>query len=125
VALLRSRGTIDATDPHAPIGTTFSFTLNAPARVSFAFTRRTPGRRVNGACVTATALDQTRPRCVRTTTQGSLKFAAMPGRNEHRFTGVVPLTRALRTGTYSVTMTATNTAGDTKKPATLRFAIVH
>ncbi|MDP9255485.1 MAG: PKD domain-containing protein, partial [Actinomycetota bacterium] len=113
------------THPNAPIGTTFSFTLNAPAQVSFAFTMQTPGRRVKGACVTATAINQARPRCSRTTRQGSLSFAAKPGRNEHRFTGAIPLTKGLRPGTYTVTITATNTTGHTKKPTTLHFTIVH
>lgn len=113
-----------ATDPSAPIGTTFSFTLNAPAQVSFAFAMRTPGRIVKGVCVTVAATLETAPRCNRTTTQGSLSFVAKPGRNEHRFTGALPRTKPLRPGSYTLTMTATNTIGDTKKPAGLHFTIL-
>jgi hypothetical protein len=84
-----------------PIGTTFTFTLSASARVTLTFSVR--GKR--------------RP-------LGTLTFAGRKGRNRVKFAGHLGKHRRLKPGSYTVTITAAGASGKPSKPAKLSFKIV-
>jgi N-acetylneuraminic acid mutarotase len=106
------------------IGTKFSFTLNQQAKVTFAFTQRVGGRRVNGRCAPQTQANRHKRACRRTVTRGTLSFAGHNGRNRVSFQGRLSRTRKLRTGSYTLAITATNAAGQRSSPSRLTFTIV-
>jgi hypothetical protein len=105
-----------------PVGTTFRFKLNGAARVRFAFTQTRPGRTVRGRCVAQTAKNRLNRRCLRTVTAGSFSVSAGVGAYSVRFQGRSSGSRELRPGTYTLLITASNTAGSTT--TRLRFTIV-
>jgi hypothetical protein len=104
---------------HTPIGTTFRFTLNQPARMRFAFTQALPGRRVGGRCVAPTSKNRRRPACTRTVTRGTLTFAGHGGLNKVVFQGRVSRSKTLKPGRYTLIITATDAAS---QHATARLA---
>jgi hypothetical protein len=106
------------------VGTTFSFTLNAKARVSFAFTQRLAGRKVKRKCLAPTDKNRHRPACRRTVTRGTLSFAGRNGRNVVSFQGRLSRSKKLKPGLYSLVITATNTVGRRSAPRSLSFTIV-
>ncbi|HME05215.1 MAG TPA: choice-of-anchor Q domain-containing protein [Solirubrobacteraceae bacterium] len=107
-----------------PLGTTFSFTLNEQAIVSFAFTQRVSGRKVNGKCVAQTKKNHRRHVCKRTMTQGRLSFAGHVLKNKVSFLGRISHSKKLPPGTYTLVITATNTAGQRSAPKQLSFTIL-
>lgn len=86
-------------DGALPVGTTFSFALNEPAAVTLSFVLR--GSRA-----------------------GSLSFPAHPGTNRVAFDGWLSSMQRLRQGRYTLTITATDTAGRGATPQSLGFTIV-
>jgi hypothetical protein len=82
-----------------PVGTTFSFRLDQPARVVLRFTRR--GTRT-----------------------GSLTRSAHAGLNRIAFAGRLSRIRKLAPGGYTMRITATNATGQSVTSRTLRFSIV-
>jgi hypothetical protein len=86
-----------------PIGTTFSFRLDQPARVTLAFTHRVRGR---------------------TKAAGALALDAHVGSNKVRFQGRVSRTKRLAPGRYALQITATNSAGRSASSRRLSFSIV-
>jgi streptogramin lyase len=80
-----------------PVGTTFTLTLDQPARLVFAF----KGRK-----------------------RGSLRLRGHAGVNKVRFAGRLSKKKRLKPGAYKLTITATNAAGQRSKPAHLKFKIV-
>jgi len=107
-----------------PLGTSFSFLLNEQANVSFAFTRKVGGRRVNGMCAAQTKKNRRKHACKRTVTSGLLSFAGHSGKNTVSFQGRISHAKKLRPGTYTLVITATNSAGQHSAPAQLSFTIV-
>ena len=107
-----------------PIGTTFSFNLNESARVSFAFTQPASGRKVGTRCVTPNRQNKKKPRCTRKLTRGTLSFTAHVGSNKVRFQGRIARSKKLKPGRYTLTMIATNAAGQRSLPHSLSFTIV-
>ena len=107
-----------------PVGTTFSFVLNEKAKVSFRFTQSARGRRVGHRCVAQTKGNRHRRSCTRTLTAGLLAFAGHVGTNRVAFQGRVSRTKKLRTGRYTLIITATDTAGRRSAPVSLSFTIV-
>jgi hypothetical protein len=83
----------------APRGTTFRYTLSEPGRVTFGFERRA-GRRV-----------------------GSFTLAVRAGANATRFAGFVS-GRALRPGSYRVTLTAVGVSGRASAAHRLRLRVI-
>jgi hypothetical protein len=118
----------DHTPGQPAVGTTFSFTLNQPATVRLAFTQRASGRvvSVNGhrECVAQTKHNGQRRSCVRTVTAAGLSLKAPSGADNIGFAGRVTHTHKLTPGSYTVTITATNAAGASSPPMSLRFTIV-
>lgn len=106
-----------------PIGTTFSFGLDQPARVTFTFTRSVRGRRVGKRCVAQTSKNQHKRRCTRTVIAGTLGFSGHAGRNKVRFQGLLSKHKKLKPGsTYTLLVTAT-ASGKRSRTGTLRFTI--
>jgi hypothetical protein len=108
----------------AHVGTIFSFTLNEPAQVSFDFTRQVTGRSVGHACVPATPKNERRRHCMRTVAEGSLGFTGHAGADRVQFAGVIASSRKLPLGLHTVSIRATNPAGQHSSSSSLRFTIV-
>jgi FG-GAP repeat len=87
----------------APIGTTFSFSLNKEATVIFSFNRRVGGRTVRA---------------------GRLTFNGHEGTNKVAFQGRVSPKKKLRPGRYTLVITATAPDGARSAPRSLSFTIV-
>jgi hypothetical protein len=107
-----------------PIGTTFTFTLNEQAHVTLAFTQRLPGRKVNGKCVSQTKRNRRKGACTRTVTRGALSFTGHSGTNNVSFQGGISHSKKLAPGTYTLVITATNSAGQHSTAGPLSFTIV-
>jgi hypothetical protein len=107
-----------------PVGTTFSFALNQPARVTFAFTQRARGRKVKGRCVAQTRRNRRRSSCRRTVTRGTFSFAAHTGSNIVVFQGRLSRARRLLPGAYTLLITAVGGAGQRSATSRLAFTIV-
>ena len=88
-----------------PVGTTFTFSLNAPAAVRFDFTQRA-GRTVNRRIA------------------GRLSFSAHTGRNKVHFEGRISQKQKLKPGRYTLVVTASDSAGNKSNAAGASFTIV-
>ena len=86
----------------APIGTTFYFTLNEPARVRLAFTQLRQGHVV---------------------TRGALSFTSHSGKHQLSFAGRISHSKKLKPGDYTVLITA-NKFGKRSHTHALSFTIV-
>jgi len=89
----------------APIGTTFSFSLNEPATVTFGFARRVSGHK-------------------RSVAAGRLTFTGHTGTNRVAFQGRISPRKALVPGRYTLAITAINSAGARSAPRSLSFTVV-
>ena len=107
----------------APVGTTFSFTLNVASSVSLAFKQQRPGRRVGGSCVATSRKNRGKPKCTRTVTPGTLRFGGHAGVNRVAFQGRLSAKTKLKPGPYTLVITATSSAGQRSAAATLKFTI--
>jgi hypothetical protein len=107
-----------------PVGTTFRFTVNQAARITFTFSQPLPGRKVHGKCVARTRANRARPACTRSAARGSLSFNAGAGAHSLSFQGRLSRTRRLKPGTYTVTITAVNSAGQRAAKTLKSFTIV-
>ena len=88
-----------------PVGTTFSFALNVPARVSLKFTKAVAGRKPL------------------TVVAGTMTFSAPAGSDKLHFEGSTSKRRKLAPGAYTLTMLAT-AHGKHSAARTIRFTIV-
>lgn len=96
--------------------TTFRFTLNEPAKIKLVFTRHEPGRRSGGRCVAEIGANRTRPKCTRNLSAGTLMRSEPAGSDK------LIIGKRLRAHTsYTVTITATDTAGSRSRTARLSF----
>jgi hypothetical protein len=107
------------------VGTTFAFVLNEPATVSFVFSQQTRGREVRGKCVAKTRANRHKPSCSRNVTRGTLSFAAHSGVNRVVFEGRISGSQRLPLGSYTLRITALNSAGQRSSSRTLSFSIVN
>jgi IPT/TIG domain len=108
----------------APVGTTFSFSLNEPASVNLTFTRSVPGRRVAGRCVAPGHRNAGRPRCKRTLLVGSFAVPGHVGVDKVRFQGLLSGTKTLKPGSYLVSVTAREAHGLKVVSRSLSFTII-
>lgn len=108
-----------------PVGTTFSFTLNKPARVTLTFKQTLTGRKVQGRCVMLTGSNRQRPPCEMSRTVSHLSLSGGMGSNHVAFHGQVSAggTKLLPIGHYMVLIKATDRAGRTSATARLGFSI--
>jgi hypothetical protein len=107
-----------------PRGTSFKFTLRAPAKVTIAITRPAAGVRVGRRCVATTAAHPVRGRrCMRAVKVGTLTRTHLHnGPNTIPFSGRIGR-RALRPGSYTATLSARNAKGRSKSIA-VTFSVV-
>jgi hypothetical protein len=106
------------------VGTTFRFTLNSAATVRFSFAQLLPGRRVNGKCLAQTVRNRRNKACPRSVPSGALSFSSGAGLHRLFFQGRLTRTRKLRPGTYALTITATDAAGQRATRTPRSFTIV-
>jgi hypothetical protein len=108
------------------VGTTFRFTLSEAATVRFEFAQLLPGRKLsNGRCVAQTAGNRRNKACTRSVPRGSISFNAGAGSHRLFFQGRLTRTNKLKPGTYTLTIVATNAAGQRATKGPLRsFTIV-
>jgi virginiamycin B lyase len=108
---------------HAPpVGTSFSFTLNAAAPVQFTFTRRAPGRVVKKRCVAPTRRNRHDRSCSRTVAVATWTTAGRTGVNTLPFSGRVGRSM-LKPGSYTVLIKAMSKSAHSATEQ-LRFTIV-
>jgi hypothetical protein len=92
---------------HRPsTGTTFSFTLNEPAKLELEFTHVGHGRRVHGACRVARHVNRLKHSCSLTRRVGMLLVAGHAGRNTLAFSGLLARKSKLPPGSYRLTVRA-------------------
>jgi hypothetical protein len=108
----------------APRGTSFTFTLRAPAKVTIAITRPAPGVRKGKRCVATSAARRAHGRrCTRAMKVGTLTRAnPQRGRNAIAFSGRIGR-RALKPGAYTATLSARNAKGRSE-PTDVTFSVV-
>jgi hypothetical protein len=106
-----------------PVGTTVSFSLDQAATVTLAFRHGAQGRRASGRCVAKTKGNAGKPPCARVVADGSLRVQAGAGADKLRFEGRISPRRKLRTGRYTVLVTATSTAGKPSPAPSRSFTI--
>jgi hypothetical protein len=94
-----------------PVGTTFKLTLDSAATLHLTFTQRVTGRRVKHKCVAQTHANRQDRACSRTLTKGAITLTGHAGVNRISFQGRLSHSRKLALGTYTVTITAANSAG--------------
>jgi FG-GAP repeat protein len=91
--------------PHAPLGTTFSFTLNAAAQVEFKFSRPISGRKLKGKCAKTNARNRHKPHCILGFSAWRIVKNANAGTNKLAFQGVVGREK-LAPGSYTLVIAA-------------------
>jgi hypothetical protein len=102
-----------------PVGTTFRFGLDRPARVRLAFTQILTGRLEDGRCVKGAG----RPRCFRGSAgRGTLEIGGSAGENAYRFQGTIH-GRMLPPGRYRLRLT-TLADGVASAAVSIGFTIV-
>jgi hypothetical protein len=108
-------------------GTTIRYTLSEAASVTLRIDRRLKGRRVKKGkkrvCIKPTRKNRKKRRCTRLKRAGTLTRKSKAGKNSVKFTGRIGR-RALKRGSYQLTMVATDAAGNKSKPKRLRFKVV-
>jgi hypothetical protein len=119
-----------AIDPNGPAetavsakahkGTTFHYTLSEAARVVFTIERPTAGRKSGKTCVKPTHKNRKKHKCTRYLLAGRFAVQSAAGPNSHHFSGKIG-PHKLKPGTYRVTLTATDAAGNAS--ALRRFTI--
>jgi sugar lactone lactonase YvrE len=103
-------------------GTTFRYSLSAPARVVFTIYRRLPGRRVGRACVPRTRANHLRGGCTRLGRAGRFARQSAAGRNAKPFSGRIGR-RHLAPASYRARLVA-GAGGSTSTPRLLSFRVV-
>jgi hypothetical protein len=103
-------------------GTTFRYSLSAPARVVFTIDRRLAGRRVGTRCVPVTRANRGREVCTHLRRAGRFARASVAGPNAKRFSGRIG-PRRLAPGWYRARLVA-GAAGVTSIPRLLTFHVV-
>jgi hypothetical protein len=106
-----------------PIGTTFSFSLDQQASVHLSFAHIVSGRRVSRRCVAQTGRNRHKPSCRLALPAGTLFLPGHPGTDKVAFQGRVSARKQLAPGHYTVTIAATNAAGQTSQSRTLSFTV--
>jgi uncharacterized repeat protein (TIGR01451 family) len=107
-----------------PVGTTISFKLSEPARTTLTFSQPKTGRKVGRRCKTLTRANRRKPRCTIPNVRGTLTFNGHAGTNRIRFQGRLSRSRKLKPGRYTLTITATDSAGNRSTPKATSFTIV-
>jgi hypothetical protein len=96
-------------------GSKISYKLSEPATISFKLERKSPGRKVGGKCVKQKPSNKKKKKCPRFKKVGA-KFSG-PGKQGAN-TAPLPNGKKLKPGTYRLTITATDAAGNTTTKTT-------
>jgi serine protease len=116
--------TAAATSKTHPKGTTIRFRLSEAAKATFAIARRTHGIKVGKSCVAPSKKHKRGKACTRYVKVGSLtRRSERVGADSLAFTGRLGH-KALHTGHYRLTLTATDSSGNVSKAKTASFTIV-
>jgi hypothetical protein len=100
-------------------GGKISYNLSEAATVKFKLEKKLPGRKVGRKCVKQTPQNKTKKRCPRFKKVGAeFTGPGAPGPNK----ATLPNGKKLKPGTYRLTMTATDAAGN-KATKTVRFTV--
>jgi hypothetical protein len=99
---------------------TISYSLSEVSTVSFQLAKKLPGRKVGGKCVAQTFKNKAKRRCARFKNVG-VAFAGGGAQGANQVT--LPNGRKLRPGSYRLTMTAVDVAGN-KTTKTTTFKVV-
>jgi alpha-tubulin suppressor-like RCC1 family protein len=108
----------------APVGTTFSFSLNQAATVGLAFTQPVSGRELKHKCVAPTRTNRRGAVCKLTAIRGRLSLVAHAGQDKLHFQGQTANHHKLKPGRYTLDITATNSAHQNSDKEALTFTIV-
>ncbi|HEY7629579.1 MAG TPA: hypothetical protein VH817_02700 [Thermoleophilaceae bacterium] len=108
----------------APKGTTISYRLSEAATVEFTIRRKSSGRKVGKSCKRPTRRNGSRKRCTRFLKQGTFTQGGTAGANSEPFSGKLGR-KLLKPGSYRLTITATDPAGNRSKSVSRSFRIVH
>lgn len=108
----------------APVGTTFSFSLNEAATATFTFTQSVAGRRAHGRCVAPSHGNAHKPKCKRTVVVGSFGVSGKTGLDKVRFQGRLSSAKMLAPGTYAVSIAVRDAHGLKAISRSLPFTIV-
>src|SRR3954454_272889 len=104
-------------------GTTIRYSLSEQARVVITIFRKQAGRRRGRACVKPTPKLRRATPCLRSARKGALSRSGAAGANSVKFSGRLG-TKALPVGSYSLTLLASDPAGNKSRPASVNFEIV-
>jgi Tol biopolymer transport system component len=108
--------------PRSRRGTLLRFALSAAARVEFALEQRVSGRRASGGCRRPTRQNRRGRRCSYYANAGSFSRSATAGVNRVAFTGRLA-GRALRPGSYRLTLTAIGAGGARSTTQRIDFTV--
>ena len=91
---------------------------------SLVFVQKLAARMANARCVVPTRANRHKPACQRQIPAATLSTTGHRGINQFVFQGRVSRSKTLRSGRYTLLITATNVAGQRSAPRSLGFAIV-
>jgi hypothetical protein len=101
------------------------FTLSEAGRVRLSFERAASGRKVGRSCLPYTRARRKRARCTRyVALKTTIAVNAPAGANRLRFQGRLTRKVALGPGTYRVTITATDAAGNLSREVRTTFTLL-
>jgi hypothetical protein len=100
----------------------FGYTLSEAAHVVFTVQRVLPGRKSAGTCRKPTRANRHQPRCSRFKAVGRFTQEGAAGANSRKRPGKIG-GKALRVGSYRVTLVATDAAGNHSKAKRMTFKV--
>lgn len=107
-----------------PVGTTISFQVSEPAKATLTFARAEPGRKVGRHCVAPTRRNRHRRHCTRQVLAGTISMNAPAGLNRVQFDGRLSRHKTLRPGRHTLTITATDAAGNRSTSNATGFTVL-
>jgi hypothetical protein len=105
------------------VGTTISFKVDQDSTTTFAFSAKKKGFKVGRRCKARAPKGRKAKRCTRLVRVGGFRVATPAGSHKERFQGRISRRRTLRPGSYRLTLTATDPAGNQSKPKFANFRL--
>jgi hypothetical protein len=105
-----------------PRGTAFRFRLTEGGSARITIERARPGRRLRGRCRKPSTRLRARPRCKRWVRVGALQRRVGGGTGRVKFSGRMR-GRALVSGAHRAVLVVTDAAGNSSRPARVRFRV--
>jgi plastocyanin len=107
----------------AKAGTTFRYSLSEDARVVISVVQDLAGRRSGKRCVRQTRRNRGKRKCTRPLAFERFAVASKGGSNSKGYAGRIGR-KVMRPGKYRATLVATDAAGNTSAPKTLKLTVV-